>query len=197
MLIIQKHQLRAALNCAAKKDIRYYLQGVLLEVTQSGVMHLVGTDGHVMFCGVIYEPEWTETPQVGPWSMIIPADVIARECKGRGTVELKAMDSRYTLGASVFSPLDARYPDWRRVSIQPDPEPKPGSYNPALLSAAKAALMDWFDSKKIVTHLHQSGPSIAGVMTAEQESAYCIIMPMKTDPLIMPFKPRAYAGVQA
>ena len=43
--------LRAALICAAKKDLRYYLQGVCISINGPDVAMVYGTDGHILFAG--------------------------------------------------------------------------------------------------------------------------------------------------
>lgn len=45
-ITITRAQLRAALIFAADKDIRYYLNAVLLEVGECGDCRLVAADGH-------------------------------------------------------------------------------------------------------------------------------------------------------
>ena len=69
MITFAKHQLRAALSHAGTKDVRYYLNGVHLEFTESGDIHIVSTDGYRMFCGLIFaqSAKWQEKPQKGPF----------------------------------------------------------------------------------------------------------------------------------
>jgi hypothetical protein len=195
MITLNKTQLRAALNCAAKKDIRYYLQGVLLEVCTNGDVHLVGTDGHVLFCGLIAAPkvDWTNG-QADQMQLIIPSDVVARECKGKGVVDLTRLaDGKWLLGSSVFSPVDGRYPDWRRVAQVHAGEPAMGQFDPDLLVRCRDALCHWFNGgSKWTSYLHQFGTS-SGTVTGDDMTGFCIVMPYRGNISdIKPFTPSAY-----
>ena len=184
MITIQKHHLAAALKCAPKKDIRYYMVGVCLDVATNGDVHLVGTDGHVMFAGLIPAPnvQWTGDAQKGSFQIIIPRDTVALAVKGAkpDTVTLTAMpDGRYMLGDVVFSPVDGKYPDWRRVCAWPENvAPAPGHFNPDLLAIAADAVRTWHDCKYPV--LHQFGRDRA-IMTGTDMTGFCVVMPMRVD----------------
>ena len=197
MLSIQKHQLAAALSCAAVKDVRYYLQGVLLEVTRAGDVHLVGTDGACMFAGLIAAPnvQWTDAHQLGPWTMIIPFATVKaalKECKG--TVELRALpDGRYTLGSQVFTPVDGRFPDWRRIiptaQVLDSRGEKPAQFDPDLLVKCRDALKHWHQGgAKFTAHLH-AHETQAAVMTGADMTGFCVVMPWRTDDTVRPFTP--------
>lgn len=200
MISIQKDQLAAALHCTPKKDVRYYLVGVLLEVASNGDVHVVSTDGHCLFAGLIAAPnvQWTGEAQRGPWAMIIPRDTVAaalKECKG--TVTLAALpDGRYTLGSQVFAPVDGKYPDWRRVSPSAQTIDErgevPGQYNPDLLVRCRDALKAWFKGGPLFSpYLHAHGTH-AGVMTGDDMTAYCVVMPWRADGAgVRPFTPAA------
>lgn len=180
MITILKQQLAATLPTMADKDVRFYLNGALLEVTQCGQVHLISTDGHMMLVGRI-QPAWlSDNP--GPLQLIIPRDVVAQASKGRtpDTVTLARLDdTRWTLGDVVFTPIDGKFPDWRRVNVtgaQIGPE-KPAQFNPATLVRANEALARWTENKKhCYTRLHMRGNDAAVMMSADN-SAHCIVMP--------------------
>ena len=201
MLAIIKAQLAAPLVCAAVKDVRRYLEGVLLEVTQSGDVHLVGTNGHCMFAGLIAAPnvQWTDKPQIGPWQMIIPSATIKaalKECKG--IVELRALpDGRYTLGFQVFAPIDGRYPDWRRIvpsaAILDARGEKPAQFNPDLLVKCRDALKHWHRGGETFTAYLHAHESQSAVMTGDDMTGFCVVVPWRTDGgAVRPFTPAAY-----
>lgn len=198
MLTLNKSHLRAAMHCAAKKDVRYYLVGVYLECAINGDLHIVGCDGHILFAGLVPAPyvKWTDVPQVGPWSMIIPLDTVKNALKANKSeiIDLVVMpDGRYMIGSTVFNPIDGVYPDWRRVAKWPDAQPEPGQYNPDLLVQVNSAVKEWFDGgSKWTGHLHQFGTSSA-VYTGDNMTGFAIIMPYRpNDPDIRPFTPSSY-----
>lgn len=183
MITLQKKHLAAALKCAPKKDIRYHLVGVCLDVATNGDVHLVGTDGHVMFAGLVPAPnvQWTGDAQKGPFQIIIPRDAAALALKSKtDALMLTAMpDGRYMLGDVVFFPVDGTYPDWRRVATWPaNATPAPGNYNPDLLATASDAVRTWHDCKYPV--LHQFGLDRA-IMTGADMTGFCVVMPMRID----------------
>ena len=120
-LSIRKSDLQAALTCAASKDTRYYLIGVNLEFIPNddgGILTFVGTDGHMMFAGTA-PAVFDDGEQTAPFNIIIPSDAIKSACKNSGSlpcVTLAAMDDgRYILGDTVFTAIDGKYPDYRRI----------------------------------------------------------------------------------
>lgn len=198
MISFDKAHLAAPLHCAPKKDVRYYLVGVLLEVTPTGDIHLVSTDGNCLFAGRVAaaEVQWTGEAQRGPWSLIIPRDTVAaalKECKG--TVTLAALpDGRYTLGSQVFAPIDGKYPDWRRVSPSAQTldtrGEKPAQFDPDLLVRCRDALKAWFKGGPRFTSYLHAHEAQCGVMTGEDSSGYCVVMPWRTDGAgVRPFSP--------
>lgn len=200
MLTINTNQLKAAIHCAAAKDVRFYLQGVHLEVCSNGDVHIVSTDGNVLFAGLICAPnaQWTDTPQKCPWSMILPLDVVKAAVKTKAPgVTLTAMpDGRYMLADRVFAPVDGKFPDWRRVipsNHELDScEAKPAQFNPDLLTAARDALNEWFGSKKPTGRFVRQRGEQAAVMTGDDMTAVCIVMPLREKtmlPDVRPFTP--------
>ena len=69
-LNIPARSFAAALKCAAKNDVRFYLNGVYLDLPKG---RIVGTNGHVMFVGKI---EAATLPAV-----IVPRDLIESALK--------------------------------------------------------------------------------------------------------------------
>ena len=198
MITLQTNLIRAVIHCAAKKDVRYYLQGALLEVCTNGDVHLVSTDGHCLFAGLIAAPNvrWVGQPQSGPWQMTIPLETLKVAGKSKKpTVDLCALpDGRYTLGDVLFTPVDGRFPDWRRVSMKVQgAELSPAQYDPDLLAKCSAALKEWFNPKGRVyaAHLSQHGTD-SGIMTGDDYTAYCLVMPWRTVQPVDKFTPAAY-----
>lgn len=206
MMTLKTSQLKAALHCAASKDARYYLNGVLLECCANGDVHIVSTDGNTLFAGLVAAPDvaWGENPQRGPWRMIVPRDAVATAIKAplgkKGMVNLQAMpDGRYMLNDTVFSPIDGVFPDWRRMcpshGVLHQRGEKPGQFNPDLLARCADALRDWFSvsSSKVQGYLHQHETS-AAVMTGPDCTAFCVCMPLRSIDKIDHFTPAPYGA---
>lgn len=185
MYSIPRNCLKAALVCSAKADARYYLNGVLFTRNINGQCALVSTDGHRLFAGLL--PDLGEDgPIIGqPLEVIIPRDVVAKESKGKLPAILKPLtDEQWILGDTIFTPVDAKYPDWQRVTpIKLSGEI--GQYNPDYLADAQIALRTWEDKKTRVYQVNGNGIENAGAMCCE--TAYVVIMPFRTGEPCTPF----------
>ena len=110
--------MKAALLSAGKKDIRYYLNSVLLDTVESGMTHIISTDGHRML--VVKQLE-TGLP-VGQF--IIPREFLesavkAFSCKHTYDLDITLTDTTIVISGNGNSQLgtliDVEYPDWQRV----------------------------------------------------------------------------------
>jgi hypothetical protein len=168
----------AALECAAKKDLRYYLQGINIQITKDAVGMVYGTDGHILFAGQLpYDGDYCP-PTL---NLIIPTDAVKRLDKKLEFTELEFDGQNYLLGGARFIPLDGRYPDIGRVipDIQYNIEQSPGTFDPALLARARAALALYLGTNpKDVFGLIQRG-SDSAVMHAGTNECLVVIMPMR------------------
>lgn len=135
---IQRKSIRAMLHLAAKKDLRYYLQGVNVVRDNRGT-YLEATDGHIL--GRLYiDGIRSDTKQ----NVVLPTDALS---KLKGTkkqsdewlhfdvngLSVECIDSQST---TRFSAHDARFPDADRV-IPADiknEEIAPSTFNPDLVS---------------------------------------------------------------
>lgn len=186
-LSLRKSDLKAAFICSATKDIRYYLTGIYLEysphangVANDGIMTFAGTDGHILFAGTapaVFEAD----PQSAPFWMIIPSDAVKAAIKTKNDmVILRSLpDGRYTLGDTIFAPIDAKFPDFRRV-IPASVSGETGHYDPALLVRGNDALCEYFGSKKKVYRLNNNGKD-AGIMCGDSRDAVVVVMPIRTE----------------
>jgi hypothetical protein len=167
----------AALECAAKKDIRYYLQGINIQITKPFTGMVYGTDGHILFAGQLPYDGAVDVPL----NLIIPTDAVKRLDKKLEFTELEFDGQNYLLGGARFVPVDGRYPDVDRVipDIQYNIEQSPGTFDPALLVRARAALAMYLGTKpKDVFGLIQRG-SDSAVMHAGTNECLVVIMPMR------------------
>jgi hypothetical protein len=179
--------LRAALICAAKKDIRYYLQGVCVSINNPDVAMVYGTDGHVLFAGqsVIV---CHVAPENYGFDVIIPSDTIKAIDKKSEFIDLETIEGGakdyYLLGNARFQAIDARYPDISRVIPARDAfsEIKASYFDPELLVKGNEALAMYYGAKKgKVFPLSQRG-DYSGAIHNNQNDAVVVVMPMRNEP---------------
>jgi hypothetical protein len=178
--------LRAALICAAKKDIRYYLQGVCVSINNPDVAMVYGTDGHVLFAGqsVIV---CHVAPENYGFQIIIPSDTIKAIDKRAEFIDLETIEGGakdyYLLGNARFQAIDARYPDISRVVPARDAfsEIKASYFDPELLVKGNEALAMYYGAKKgKVFPLSQRG-DYSGAIHNNKNDAVVVVMPMRND----------------
>jgi hypothetical protein len=179
-LTFKTSSLFAALECSAKKDLRYYLQGINIQITKPFTGMVYGTDGHILFAG--------QLPYEGacdvPLNLIIPTDAVKRLDKKAEFTELEFDGQNYLLGGARFVPVDGRYPDIGRVipDIKSSTEQTAGSFNPDLLVRARAALALYLGTKpKDAFPFVQRGHD-SGVMHAGTNECLVVVMPMRATP---------------
>jgi DNA polymerase III sliding clamp (beta) subunit (PCNA family) len=113
-MLINVNTLKALLLFAAKKDIRYYFNGVHFESGANGTM-AVATNGHCLAVASL------DRESAEPASFIVPREHLDNVVKGaKGVVDVtKINDTQCTLNSTnglITVPLcDAKFPDWRRV----------------------------------------------------------------------------------
>ena len=120
--IIENDTIKALLLAAAKKDVRYYLNGILFDVREHDAV-AVATDGHILLA-VPLSPELDEN---GTGAYVPGQYIVSREAlesiKPSKLVpmqfEFDSVNQSVTIssaGAHTTVKLtDARFPEWRRV----------------------------------------------------------------------------------
>lgn len=172
---IRTSTLRAAVEFAAVKDIRYYLVGVY--VTKGRV---VATDGHVM--GVFEAPG-----AIGDF--ILPLALVQqviKAAKKAGLVEVEVLEGRasMTVGGATFGGalVDGTFPDWRRVIPATVPnEGATAQFDLALLERAYAGVAAFYGVKPNMLRLEHNGPAPGVVWNPDDIGAVGVIMPMRSD----------------
>jgi DNA polymerase-3 subunit beta len=126
-ITIQRNALKAVSLFAGQKDIRYYLNSVLVECTPLET-RLIATDGHA--CGIHRADAKDEN--TGSAELIVPNEIVAQLLKLKGG---KSLDDVVTLivpdditekrdqecraefqGVTfVFKPVEGKFPDYRRI----------------------------------------------------------------------------------
>ena len=180
--------LKAALVCAATKDIRYYLNAVLLEVRKRDTL-LVSTDGHrlsVIHAATVAQDE----PDNVPAQIIIPREVL------KGLKSENRRDDTCTLqhdpakpesecrisgivgGDRVFVPIDAKFPDYTRV-IPATVNGERAVFDPALLAEFLDVVRIISGNSRAFYHLHENSDSSAIIQCAEAPEFLGVVMPMR------------------
>ena len=175
-----------AANLAASTK-RYHLSGVCVEVTSTAITY-VATDGNILFA---YRQEREPTPDqlLGTW--IIPGEVIKQLKSNKHNpcatlsraddTHLKIENSAAT--ALTFAPLDATFPDWRRVvprnaKEQVEYKPRNGEgvgYDPHLLARlCKAG--DLIGASKPTLTPNGNSPALVHY---SNENAFGVIIPFR------------------
>ena len=175
---IPAHQFRAARTCAAVKDLRVYIMGVLVRVYPDGRVMLAGTDGNIAFVGAA-------NAQVSEWpaetlDIIIPIAYAKTVSKRQDMVYLDSQpDGSWLLDmTTLFRPIDRKFPDIARVTPKTTTG-QPATLNPDLYARASDALVEWSRLGKSRPGVRYNGSGCA-VMAAADGSAVSIIMPMRT-----------------
>lgn len=106
-----KH-LKAALCVAAVNDIRYYLNGLLVEV-QPTEIRVAATDGH---CAAVFRTVDLVDGFGHLFEVIIPSDTVVLALAGKAqAIELECENSQWRLGPIQFTPIAGKFPDYRRI----------------------------------------------------------------------------------
>ena len=144
--------LKAVMMAAAKKDIRYYLNGVMV---RNGEM--VATNGHMMLLikseGIKSDGEY-----------IIDNDtlkMIVTSHKGiKGDNRVEVIDSMTVTGGSKISitPVDGKFPEVNRV-IPQETSGEIAHFNAEYLLACQKANEEFLDSKNVYIKLQHNGQS--------------------------------------
>jgi DNA polymerase-3 subunit beta len=122
-ITIDRNALKAVSRFAAIKDIRYYLQGVLIESTPLQT-RLAATDGHTL---AVHRAD-AKGDNEGSWTGILPLDAVTTLLKMKATHKtLKDAPITVTvsdegeircdwIGQSIITrAIDGKFPDYRRV----------------------------------------------------------------------------------
>lgn len=163
--------------CAAKDDVRYYLEGVCIECITGNRITLVSTDGAILAAHV--------TPWVaqGTISAIIPLDVIkGLPKKGNCTLTLyldngkPMIDIQTAKGKLSVSAVEGTFPHWR--SLVPDSvwegDIAIANYDPELVSRLFKSFKTVMNTKDNPNFIHRGNN--VGVMAWENWLG--LIMPM-------------------
>ncbi|QTD88803.1 DNA polymerase III subunit beta [Burkholderia anthina] len=187
--------LKAVQLIAPRDDIRYYMNGVLVEAREKET-RLAATDGHRL---VVYRIECNnEVPAGETISIIVPNAVIDRlklsketpdevtfESAEAGRVFISHDDIRVT-----FTPIEGIFPNYRKV-IPEKVSGEPGHYKHAYLADFQkiaAALRRQRTLRDAAAVLYQNGATGPAVVTLHGEDDFVgVVMPMRIETTEQPW----------
>lgn len=145
--------IRAALECAAKQDIRTHLNGVTVEILPSGKAVVMGTDGHMMFAGWadVFDSEGQAPDQKAmPIKFVAPRQHLDAAIKANKGADLEVHDlngDKLVWGGMSFGRLEEHKPwrfEWRDAiplsTSEQAPKDAAPQFNPTLLIRGQRAL---------------------------------------------------------
>lgn len=183
-------QLKAVSLAAARDDICYYLNGVLIDILPRAV-RLVATNGHLLAC---CHNELAAEEDLAPAQIIIPGEVLkglAPASKAQVMIALRYDDPAEpcTLvgvkgGDRTFTPVDGKFPDYLRVLPNGalDAAGKDLTFDPDYLATFQR-MADILAGTKSRTrshfHLYPNGNGAAPILIPACPDFYGCIMPMR------------------
>ena len=180
---IKRKDIRAMLHLAAKKDPRYYLQGINVVRDNRGT-YIEATDGHVLG-RLLIDGIRSDTKQ----NVVLPTDALSKlkGTKKQGdewlsfSVEGFAVECIDSQSTTRFSAHDARFPDTDRVipMVFKDEDVKPATFNPDLLVRFVDVSEELYGKRQIPMVL-QRGNQSSIVSFPQMDDAFIgVIMPTK------------------
>lgn len=181
---LSRDAIRAVSHFSASKDVRYYLNGVLIEC-RDGKVTAAATDGYVL--GIYRFPETITAPD---FEIIVPDEIISRIKRSKFALFLTCHGEQWAIVdaglKTEFNPIDWKFPDWRRV-VPRETDNTCGSYSLDLLYQFSRAAKE-FGSNGAKVQVHQNGGGSAALVTLYATDDFLgVIMPKREDSLA-PFK---------
>jgi DNA polymerase-3 subunit beta len=178
---IQRKSIRAMLHLAAKKDIRYYLQGINVVRDNRGT-YLEATDGHIMG-RLLIDGIRSDTKQ----NIVLPTEALL---KLKGTkkqsdewlhfevngLSVECIDSQST---TRFSAHDARFPDTDRVipMVIKAEDIQPATFNPDLVSRFVDVSEELYGKRQIPQILQRGSQSALVAFPQMDDNFIGVLMP--------------------
>lgn len=184
---VTRAQIRAALIFSADKDIRYYLNGIMLHVGECGDARLVATDGHRLAVVKICDES-----SATPGEYIIPNEPLKAVKKASRsssqdlflTIEgdnfrlVDIPENAILCGAHL---IDGKFPDYQRVVPMPENmSGAPGTYNPAYLADIQKALIELGDKTGYFSML-QNGETCSCLVVSRARGFLAVVMPLRAE----------------
>lgn len=180
---INTKYLRALRHIAASNDIRYFLNAVLFTADKDGKTY-VATDGHKI---AVFREGWPNGEEPQDLTIIIPREIcvgakLPKKQFFRGGVLKPVGEQQWMLEtgngpAQVFTPVDAKYPEWRKV-IPDKCTGEAGNYQWNYLAEFNACLREALGSSR-QAELLQNGETDPAIIACGTESFLGVVMPIR------------------
>ena len=185
---ISRNKLKAAAIFAAAKDIRYYLNGILIESTPMQT-RIVATDGHALFCA----KDDAKDDNEGTFTGIMPNDtvkqILAWKAPYKGAADLPVVittaddpagehRAEWCGNTAVFKLIDAKFPEYARV-VPAEVSGEASHFNPDLLIRCKKAA-EALGTNKFGHFAFKQGGDGSAIAVFSSE-AFAVVMPMRGD----------------
>jgi DNA polymerase-3 subunit beta len=157
---------------AAKKDIRYYLCGILVEWNAT-TTRIVATDGHKM--GIYNLPDQNNATS---GSVIIPLEALAGL---KGDVIIGANTLTTSDSIKTFAPIDAKYPDYRRVIPRDKANGIAGQFNVDYMAQFQKVAKMLGNKTDNAVFYHNGEREAAKVSVSSTVNFLGVIMPLRID----------------
>ena len=181
-IVINRAALKAVSRFAAKQDVRYYLQGVLIESSPAET-RIVGCDGHTL---AIHRSQHTGENE-GQWTGIVPLATVTALLKMKAThktlrdapIYLTVQESGEIradwIDQSInFRTIDGKFPEYQRV-IPAKLDGTPAWYQPEYLQRIADASKDIVESFTFGFNGNSASLAYIG------QSMLAVIMPMRLE----------------
>lgn len=183
IITLKKDQVKALLACAAKNDIRFYLNGILIDNSGDNGCLCVATDSHMLLAG---KPDKIEYSEYGKW--IVPRNILELALKTKAkdfVIEVGTGMSGY-INNLPFTCIDGQYPDWRRVlsdATEHVPPDTPYQFNTDLVSIAHNATKQFSNLSKggiILARVSKDGKQLY----YHAENCFSLVAGLKSENLV-------------
>ena len=177
---ISRNKLKAAAYFSAAKDIRYYLNGILIESTPMQT-RVCATDGHALFCS----KDDAKGDNVDTFTGIVPNDtikqILAWKAPYKSAADLPVVittaadeqRAEWCGNTAVFKLIDGKFPDYARV-VPSTVSGEASHFNPELLIRCKKAAEAL--SKGFYAFKQGGEGSAIAVFSTE---SFAVVMPMR------------------
>lgn len=207
ILNFETNKIRAAMECAAlgKNEPRYYLKGVLIEVTECGDIHFISTDGERMFFGRIPAAlaKWENGKLEGARKFILPYDALKEALRHKRQMTwLKYLgESVFVINGITCHALNGHFPNWRIVvktafdNIYSAGAPMDWGR----VATLEKALREWSGNKTATVRVHGCGDGVGALVTGDDHNAFALVMPQKKKeitPILTPNFPAEFETVK-
>jgi len=183
---VYRNKLKAASRFMAVQDIRYYLNGVLIESNEMQ-SRIVATDGHTLFAS----RDDAKGDNAGSFAGIIGADTVKAILAWKApyksandvpvvitTADDPAGEHRAAWAGNicVFRLIDGKFPDYMRV-VPEKVSGEPAFYQPEYLVRCSKAAID-MNTNKLGHFDFKQGGDGSGIAVFSSE-AFAVIMPIR------------------